>query len=63
MSIIARADSAQVVTGLKLKIRQIYYAQEHRAGLLEHVIPYYNPEANHFLENQVILDCFMKNVM
>lgn len=39
-----------------IRIRQIYYKDIHKYNLLETAIPYYNPSANEFLENQVIRD-------
>ena len=61
MPIDAPAGTTHALASLRLKIRQIYYTEEQRAGLLEHAIPYHNPQANHFLENQVILDCFLQS--
>ena len=43
---------------LKIKIRQVYYSEDHLASLMRGAIPYFNGTTNHYLENQVMADCY-----
>jgi len=43
---------------MKIKIYQIYYSPQQYGLIQQRFVPYYNPRANRYLENQVMLDCY-----
>lgn len=43
---------------MNIRIRQIYYSDKQRGRLLKQAEPYCNTHANHFMENQVLADCY-----